>query len=159
MHLLRLPHPPVVNRETRPVSVCFVIDRLSRAGTETQLLALIRQFDRNRVRPSLCLLNGDDPESRELLPADCPTLVLRLGRMASLAAPGAATRLAAFWRRNRVDVVQTYFLDSGYFAVPLARLCGIPPGQARDEMHGLGQPDAQYQGLERSMLLDHRHPP
>jgi glycosyltransferase involved in cell wall biosynthesis len=125
MPLLSLPRPAAVDRGTRPVSVCFVIDCLSRAGTETQLLALLRHLDRERVRPSLCLLNGDDPESRGLLPIDCPTLVLRLGRLASLAAPGAATRLAAFWRRNRVDVVQTYFLDSGYFAVPLARLCGI----------------------------------
>jgi glycosyltransferase involved in cell wall biosynthesis len=125
MRLLSLPRPATVDRETRPVRVCFVIDRLSRAGTETQLLALLRRLDRERVRPSLCLLNGDNPESRGLLPTDCPTLLLRLGRLTSLAAPGAATRLAAFWRRNRVDVVQTYFLDSGYFAVPLARLCRI----------------------------------
>jgi glycosyltransferase involved in cell wall biosynthesis len=60
-----------------------------------------------------------------MLPADCPVLDLRLERLASPAAAVAAGRLAAFWRKNRVDVVQTYFLDSTYFAVPLARLCGI----------------------------------
>jgi glycosyltransferase involved in cell wall biosynthesis len=105
--------------------VCFVIDNLRRAGTETQLLALIRHLDRDRVRPSLCLLNGGDDESRELLPTGCPTIDLRLERLASPAALSAAGRLGAFWRRNRADVVQTYFLDSTYFAVPLARLCGI----------------------------------
>ena len=31
----------------RPVSVCFVIDRLSRAGTEMQLLALLRNLNRD----------------------------------------------------------------------------------------------------------------
>jgi L-malate glycosyltransferase len=125
MRLLTLPRRTAVYRATRPVSVCFVIDRLSRAGTETQLLALLRHLDRDRVRPSLCLLNGNDPESRRLWPGDCPTLDLRLSRLTSLATPVAAARLVAFWRRHHVAVVQTYFLDSTYFAAPLARLSGV----------------------------------
>jgi len=125
MRLLKFPARAAVRPATRPVSVCFVIDRLSRAGTESQLLALIRHFDRERVRPSLCLLDGRDAESRRLLPTDCPTLDLKLPRLMSPAMPAAAARLAAFWRRHRADVVQTYFLDSTYFAVPLARLGGI----------------------------------
>jgi glycosyltransferase involved in cell wall biosynthesis len=98
---------------------------LTRAGTESQLLALIRHLDRERVRPSLCLLDGDDLESRDLLPPDCPTLILGLRKIARPAVLAAAARLARFWWRERVDVVQTYFLDSTYFAAPLARLCGI----------------------------------
>jgi glycosyltransferase involved in cell wall biosynthesis len=107
------------------VSACFVIDRLTRAGTETQLLALISQLDRRRVRPSLCLLGGEDTESRTLTPEDCPVISLGLTRVLRPRAALAAARLAAFWRRHQVHVVQTYFLDSTYFAVPLARLCGI----------------------------------
>ena len=42
-----------------PVRVCFLIDDLARAGTESQLLALIRRLDRNKVRPYLVLLRGD----------------------------------------------------------------------------------------------------
>jgi glycosyltransferase involved in cell wall biosynthesis len=111
---------------SRPISVCFVIDRLSRAGTESQLLALLRKIDRRRVTPSLCLLNSDDQDSLSLLPDSCPVLDLRLRKLASAAAVPAASRLAAFWRGHHVEVVQTYFLDSTYFAAPLARLCGIP---------------------------------
>jgi glycosyltransferase involved in cell wall biosynthesis len=109
----------------RPLSVCFVIDRLTRAGTETQLLALIRHLDRAVVRPSLCLLDGDNPDSRALLPPNCPSLTLGLKALCRPSAVPAAVKLAAFWRRNRVDVVQTYFIDSTYFAAPFARLCGI----------------------------------
>ena len=37
-------------REPRPpVRVCFLIDELANAGTETQLLALIRHLDRSRI--------------------------------------------------------------------------------------------------------------
>jgi glycosyltransferase involved in cell wall biosynthesis len=117
--------PSGAPKSLRAVSVSFVIDRLSHAGTESQLLALLRHLDRDRVRPSLCLLDGREPLSQSLKPDDCPVLDLGIKRLISPAAAIAASKLARFWRRQRVDVVVTYFLDSTYFAVPLARLCGI----------------------------------
>src|SRR4029079_11079291 len=66
-----------------PVRVCFMIDRLTRAGTETQLLALIRELDRSRVRPSLVLLDGEDDLSRALEPDDCPVIRLGVRRLLS----------------------------------------------------------------------------
>src|SRR5262245_57041510 len=101
------------------IRLSFVIDRLTRGGTETQLLALIRSLDRARFDPSLVLLDGTDADSRELAPADCPVLRLGLTRLHRPAAVAAAARLARFWRGLRVDLVQTYFLDSVYFGVPL----------------------------------------
>ena len=105
--------------------VCFVIDQLSRAGTETQLSALIRSLSRNRVQPFLCLLNGTDETSRSLEPEDCPTLRLGVRSLLRPAALLAARRLSQFWRKNRIDIVQTYFLDSTYFGAIVAKLCGI----------------------------------
>ena len=116
---------PRRSKITGPITVCFVIDALSRAGTESQLLALIRGLDRSRVRPVLCLLNGTDEVSQGLLPDDCPTLVLGVKRLVGRKAISGALALRRFWRRHRVQIVQTYFLDSTYFAAPLARLCGI----------------------------------
>ena len=109
----------------QPRRVCFVIDRLGRAGTESQLLALIRGLDRARVVPSLCLLDGDDDESRSLEPTDCAIIRLGLKGLFRWPTVAAALRLRAFWREHRIDAVQTYFLDSSYFAIPLARMCGI----------------------------------
>jgi glycosyltransferase involved in cell wall biosynthesis len=103
-----------------------MIDRLYPGGTESQLVALIRNLDRRRVRPSLCLLDGEDPVSRSMEPADCP--VLRLG-VRSLRRPqtiGKAWELARFLRRLRVDVLQVYFPDSTYLGVPVGRLAGVP---------------------------------
>ena len=108
-----------------PVRVCFMIDRLTRAGTETQLLALIRELDSARVRPSLVLLDGEDDISRALEPADCPIIRLGVRKLVSLGAVRAAQRLRAFWREHRPDILQSYFLDSTYFGAPLAKLCGI----------------------------------
>ena len=55
---------PVAVPQSEPVRVSFMIDRLSRAGTESQLLALIREVDRAKVLPSLVLLDGEDDLSR-----------------------------------------------------------------------------------------------
>jgi glycosyltransferase involved in cell wall biosynthesis len=119
----RLPAPPAPAGD--PVRVCFMIDRLSRAGTETQLLALIRELDRSKVAPSLVLLDGEDDLSRALEPADCPVVRLGVRRLVSLAAARAARRVRAFWREHRPDVLQTYFLDAAYFGAPLAKLSGV----------------------------------
>jgi glycosyltransferase involved in cell wall biosynthesis len=108
-----------------PVRVCFMIDRLSRAGTETQLLALLRTLDPQKVQPSLVLLDGEDDLSRALEPTDCPVIRLGLRRLTSLHSLAAARRLQAFWREHRPDILQLYFLDSMYFGTPLAKLSGI----------------------------------
>jgi L-malate glycosyltransferase len=108
-----------------PIRVCFLIDRLTRGGTETQLLALIRALDRRRFAPALALLDGTDPASRALEPADCPVLRLGLTSLHQPRAVAAAARLVRFWRHHRTDVVQAYFLDSVYFGAPLARLAGV----------------------------------
>ena len=110
----------------RPVRVCFMMDRLSRAGTETQLLALIRNLDRSRVEPSLVLLDGEDDLSKALEPRDCPVIRLGVRKLLGLGAIRAAKRLRDCWRETRPEVLQAYFLDSAYFGIPLARLCGIP---------------------------------
>lgn len=109
----------------RPVRVCYVIDRLRVAGTETQLLKLIAGLDRSRVLPYLCLLNGEDALSRSLEPTNCP--VMRLG-VSSLHHPSTllrAAQFARFLRAQRIDIVQTHFQDSTYFAAPAARLAGV----------------------------------
>lgn len=108
-----------------PVRVCFLIDELATAGTETQLLALIRHLDRSRVVPHLVLLRGDSPASRQLEPDDCPLLRLGVGSLSSPRTAVRAWTFAQFLWRQRIDVVQAYFPDSSYFGVPVAWLAGV----------------------------------
>ena len=108
------------------VRVCFLIDELARAGTETQLLALLCRLDRRRVQPYLCLLRGQSELSRSLEPDCCPVMRLGVGSLRSLRALSAAWRFGRFLRRERIDVLQVYFSDSSYLGVPVARLAGVP---------------------------------
>src|SRR4051812_34866682 len=111
---------------TRPIRVCFLIDRLAMAGTETQLLALIRHLDRSRVEPCLCLLDGDDDVSRSLALTDCPTIRLGVKKIASLRAARGLREFRKFLRERKIDVLQPYFADSTYFGVPAGLLAGVP---------------------------------
>jgi glycosyltransferase involved in cell wall biosynthesis len=112
--------------EPRPVRVCFLIDELAAAGTETQLLALIRHVDRQRVLPYLVLLRGDGESSRALEPDCCPVLRLGVGSLKSPSTASRAWRFVQFLWRERIDVVQAYFPDSSYFGVTTAWLAGVP---------------------------------
>lgn len=56
------------------VRVCFVIDRLSRVGTEIPLL--LEHFVRNRLPRFLCSLGGKNDSICELEPDDVPILRL-----------------------------------------------------------------------------------
>ena len=110
----------------RPVRVCFVIDELAPAGTESQLLALIHHLDRRYVWPYLCLLRGDNPMSQALEPDDCPILRLGVGSLCHPRTLLSMWRFLRFLRRERIDVVQTYFADSSYFGILAAWLARVP---------------------------------
>lgn len=111
--------PPV------PYRTCFMIDQLSRAGTESQLLLLLRQLDRSQVEPYLALLDGTDETSRSLEPDDCP--VLRLG-MRSFSRPSFITalrRFTCFLRREKIEFLHLLFRDSTYFGLLAGRFARV----------------------------------
>jgi glycosyltransferase involved in cell wall biosynthesis len=109
-----------------PIHVGFLIDRLGRAGTEMQLVGLIRRLDRARVRPYLVLLDGRDESSRAFEPENCPVARLGVTRLRSVAALGQALRFARFLRRERIEVLQVCSPDSALFGVPVGRWAGVP---------------------------------
>ena len=115
-----------MNIPPRPVRIVYVIDALATAGTETQLLALIRDLDRRQVQPALVLLRGHNPHSQALEPSDCPVVRLETGRLREPRTALQGWKFLRFLWEFQPDVVQTYFPDSSYFAVPLARVAGVP---------------------------------
>jgi glycosyltransferase involved in cell wall biosynthesis len=117
--------PPPRESRTRPLRICFLIDELAVAGTETQMLALIRELDRAQFQPYLVLLRGESAASRALEPDCCPVLRLGVGSLTKPATLLQVRRLVRFFRREQIDVVQTYFPDSTYVGIPAAWLAGV----------------------------------
>lgn len=110
---------------TRPIKICYVIDNLSRAGTEMQLRLLLQNLDRNLVAPHLCLLDGQSEQSRALEPENVTTTRLGIKRLVSLRAIAGTLRFRKFLRQNKIQIVQSFFPDSTRFASPISRLSGV----------------------------------
>jgi L-malate glycosyltransferase len=101
----------------RPARICFLIDNLSRAGTESQLLMLLRGLDRSRIQPYLVLLDGAGAASQELEPRGCPTLRLGFRSFFHPSFISTLWQLVRFLRREKTDILQLCFRDSTYFGV------------------------------------------
>lgn len=109
----------------QPVRVCFMIDELACAGTESQLLALIRHLDPARVQPFLCLLRDSEDQSPALEPGCCPVLRLGVRSLCHPTTPFKVGRLIQFLVQKRIDIFHVFFPDSTYLGVPAARLAGV----------------------------------
>jgi len=94
------------------------------AGTENQLLGIMRHLDPSEVDARLFTLREPIPEKHR---QEIPWPVECIGVTSLLSANG----LVKFWklvrrlRRELYDIVMIYFLDSNLFVTPACRLAGI----------------------------------
>lgn len=107
------------------IRIAFVIDTIESptAGTERQLLLLLKHLDRRRFLPSLYVLRSSPWLEREFALCD-----LQVVGISSYKRAGAYLRLRRFARRlaaSGIDIVQTHFRDSTIAGVISARLAGI----------------------------------
>ena len=140
---------------TRPIRVCFMIDRLSSAGTEKQLLATIDGLDRRCVRPYLCLLDGEDAISLSMDPEDCPVIRLGIRKLLDVSSIRKSWKLARFLRHNRIDVLQVHFEDSTYFGILVGIVARVPRMvRTRRDLGYWMQPHRRWLGRLYNHLVD-----
>ena len=106
-----------------PTKILYVIDSVTRGGTESQLVGLINRLDRRSFSPALCTLRPSDAFIAEV---NCPRLELDVPRLFSPGGASALFRLASHLRRENTAVVQTFFQDSSVFGMAAARLARVP---------------------------------
>lgn len=110
----------------KKIRVCFVIDELERGGTESQLAMLIDHLDRTRCEPFLLLTKGHEKAREVAIAADCPVLCYDIKRFFSINLFKRAVEFRRFLKANKIDVIQTYFPDSTFFAAIVGKLSGVP---------------------------------
>ncbi len=121
----RTPNPPLNRPDPRPLRVGFVIDTLAPgAGTENQLLLLLRTLDRRRVSPHLCCL-WDHP-ALATLDTGCPVTVLGFHRLASAAGWRGFRAFRRWVKTERLDLVVTFFRDANLVGTLGSRSVGVP---------------------------------
>ena len=93
------------------IRIAYVIDELPSAngGTEGQLVMLLKHLDRNEFAPHLvCLRPADFVETSGL---KVPNLTLHIGSLFRPSSFSKIGRLARYLREQRIDIVQTFFVD------------------------------------------------
>jgi glycosyltransferase involved in cell wall biosynthesis len=131
------------------MNVVFLIDTIASdtAGTQKQLLETIRRLAGGAVRPQLVCLYESPWMTRNPLPCPCTVLGYRGLMKANL--PAVLARLAGLVRRERIDIIQTFFEDSifvAWLATRLRRRAPVLISSRRDIGLGAGN-QPWYHGL------------
>jgi len=108
--------------DMEPIRIAYLIDSIETeaGGTEKQLLGTLKRLDRDRFRPYLLCLHDSEWLGRFASPWDTRVLDYR-----GLLKPGVVRtvrQLAAFLRAERIDVLQTFFLDPIFVALLATRM-------------------------------------
>lgn len=100
----------------RRLRIAFLIDSVGNsAGTENQVIALLRSIDRSRFELHLCCLESS-PNLAELS-AVCHVVVFPLHSVFSPGGLKQCLRLRSYINRNRIDVLHTFMLRSNIAGV------------------------------------------
>ncbi|OKY75783.1 MAG: hypothetical protein BM485_07880 [Desulfobulbaceae bacterium DB1] len=107
------------------IKIAFVIDTIESptAGTEKQLLLLIRNLDRRKFLPYLCVLRSS-PWLKETF-KDCPLIDLEFGALRCFRSVMQLLKFVRYLKQERIDIVQTYFVDANKIGVVAGCLAGV----------------------------------
>jgi glycosyltransferase involved in cell wall biosynthesis len=116
------------------VKIMYLMDdyRGPRAGTEGQLLQLLRHLDRSRYEPAITFLRGAEYALRNPFP--CPVTVLGITKLASIRAIVGMLRFAYGLRREGYRLVHCFFNDASLIAPFFLKLAGLRVLVSRRDM-------------------------
>jgi glycosyltransferase involved in cell wall biosynthesis len=91
------------------IRILYCIDSLVRGGTELQLIGLINRLDHTQYKPYLLTIRST---SKVLIPENCVHLDWNIPKLFSMHGFYHILKLVFWLKKERIDIVQTYFQDS-----------------------------------------------
>lgn len=112
-------------RTSTKIKIAFVIDTIESptAGTEKQLLMLIKNLDRDRFQPFLCVLNSSDWILKEF--AACEVFLVGVPSFGTFASYYNILKFISFLRREQIDILQTHFVEGNLIGVIAGKMAGV----------------------------------
>lgn len=105
--------------------ILFLIDKLVPAGTQTNLLQIVKGLDRERFQPYVISLLGGGELAQEFRLAGVDPVILNTGKIYGVSGFKTFRFLLAWLRENKVDLIQTHFLHADILGVIAGRLAGV----------------------------------
>jgi glycosyltransferase involved in cell wall biosynthesis len=116
---------PSVDVATDPVRLFTFMAYLAIGGTEGQILNIRRGLDPSRFTQHLgCFGRFDDQLPTDL--KDMPAQIYRIRKLYGIRAMKEMVRLSLYLKQHRIDIMHAYNFYANVFAVPAARLAGVP---------------------------------
>jgi glycosyltransferase involved in cell wall biosynthesis len=118
--------PAAVVDGLEPVRLLKVVPTLLCGGTESQVMTLCRSLDASRFELEFACLRRLGPFVEELDERRIPLTEYRIGSFYSATALAQQARFARHLARRGIQIVHAYSFYGNVFAVPPARLAGVP---------------------------------
>jgi glycosyltransferase involved in cell wall biosynthesis len=109
-----------------PIRLLKVVPTFMCGGTENQFMALGRSLDPDRFDLEFACLRRWGAFADEIAARHIPLLECNVTSFRSLSALRQQARLARYVTDRRIDIVHTYSFYGNLFAVPPARMAGVP---------------------------------
>jgi L-malate glycosyltransferase len=110
----------------RNIRIAYVIKSMEVGGSQTHLVQVLRLLDRRQFDPVLYCLTGEGVLLDAVQALGVPIVNGGARRFKGLGAAAAVLRLAAYLRRESVDVVHNYLLRANVIGSVAARLARVP---------------------------------
>lgn len=107
------------------IKIAFVIDTIESptAGTEKQLLMLIKHLDRSRFQPYLCVLRVSEWLRQNF--TECELVDVGVPSFAKPSSYLNVLKFAGVLKKQKIDIVQTHFVEGNKVGVLSAKLAGV----------------------------------
>lgn len=111
--------------EREMIKIAFVINTIysPTGGTEKQLLLLLKNLDRSRFSPVLCVVHSSDWLEKEF--DLCPVYTMGIHSYSSPGTLGRFLKFVRYLKSEQFDIVHTLFQDGMRIGIPAAKLAGI----------------------------------
>ncbi len=120
-------HGTVPQAAAGKARILFLIDEIggiAEGGTERQVLQLIELATRLGYEPRLAVLRGTEWLTEK--EAGCPMYFAGVNSLLNPTGWSAGAKLVGWMRRERISLVQTFFVECNVFGPWLGRLAGVP---------------------------------
>ena len=147
----KLSPEPLDSLPGRRISVCHLLPALPAHGAEQLLLDIARKTDRNRISLSVCLISGLGPLVKDFESLGIPVTYIPKRSRKDLS---VVLRLAAFFRKNRFDIVHTHLFTADLWGRLSGLLTRVP---IVSTSHTTSDPNIGRAGRLLDRLLDKRN--
>lgn len=107
------------------IKILYLIDKLIPAGTQNNLLEILKGLDREKFNPILVIFSSGGEMIKDFQAAGICVIEMPVGKAYGFSGIKVLGRLIQLMKKERVDIVQTHFLQADLLGGIAAKIAGV----------------------------------